>query len=221
MTTTVDLERLSDAELRRLIDERLAGTTPDPGTGGERLAGVDPGLSSQFRHLLPVEPAAAAVLVPIVDRTSGLTVLLTQRASHLRRHGGQISFPGGRLEPGDSGPVDAALRETEEEIGLEPRYVQPIGFLRDHLVISGYRVTPVVAYVTPAFDLRLDPREVEGTFEVPLRHLLDAANHQARERVLGETRVTVYDIPYGEYKIWGATAGMLITFYRLLAGLEE
>ncbi|HSN72263.1 MAG TPA: CoA pyrophosphatase [Steroidobacteraceae bacterium] len=215
------LTSLDDAALRQLIETRLRGTTPDPGTRGERLAGVAPELTAQFRHLLPVEPTPAAVLVPLVERPAGLTVLLTQRASHLRHHGGQVSFPGGRVEPDDPGPLEAALREAEEEIGLPRGHVRPVGYLQDHLVISGYRVTPVVAFVTPGFDLQLDRREVEATFEMPLRHALDEANHQARERKLGNLTLTVYDIPYGAHKVWGATAGMLMTFYRLLSGLED
>jgi len=221
MTATNFVTSLDDGELRCLIESRLAGTTPDAGTRPERLAGMAPELTAKFRHLLPVEPMPAAVLMPLVDRPEGLTVLLTQRASHLRHHGGQISFPGGRLEPGDPGPLEAALRETEEEIGLERRFVRPIGYLQDHLVITGYRVTPVIAFVDPGFALRLDTREVDATFEVPLRHVLDVANHQARERKLGEVTITVYDIPYRDYKIWGATAGMLITLFRQLAGLED
>jgi 8-oxo-dGTP pyrophosphatase MutT (NUDIX family) len=221
MTDVATVASLESDALRRLILAKLAGTAPDDGGHPERLAGVAPELTASFRHLLPAEPAPAAVLVPIVDRPGELTVLLTQRATHLRRHGGQVSFPGGRLEPGDPGPLEAALRETEEEIGLARRFVQPIGYLQDHLVISGYRVTPVVALVTPGFELELDTREVEATFEVPLRHVFDPRHHLARERTLGDLTFTVYDIPYGAHKIWGATAGMLMTLYRLIAGLEE
>ena len=221
MTDAAIVTSLDADALRRLIVAKLAGTVPDDGRRPERLAGVAPELTASFRHLLPAEPAPAAVLVPIVDRPEGLTVLLTRRASHLRRHGGQISFPGGRLEPDDPGPLEAALRETEEEIGLARRFVQPVGYLQDHLVISGYRVTPVVAFVRPGFALELDTREVEATFEVPLGHVLDVKHHLARERKLGDLSITVYDIPFGEHKIWGATAGMLMTLYRLIAGLEE
>jgi 8-oxo-dGTP pyrophosphatase MutT (NUDIX family) len=108
------------------------------------------------------------------------------------------------------------LRETEEEIGLERSRVEIIGYLPDHLVISGYRVTPVVGLVQPGFELKLDAREVVGTFEVPLAHLLDSANHQFRERTVGAETFQVYDIPYGEYRIWGATAGILMTLHRML-----
>jgi len=156
------------------------------------------------------------VLVPIVDREDGLTVLLTQRATHLKNHAGQISFPGGRIEGADEGPLAAALRETEEEIGLSRQHVTFTGYLEPHLVLTGYWVTPVVGFVQPGFALHLDHREVDSTFEVPLLHVLDVANHKARERMLGTTKVRVYDIPYGEHHIWGATAGMLMSLYKLL-----
>ena len=156
------------------------------------------------------------MLVPIVDREDGLTVLLTQRATHLKNHAGQISFPGGRIESADEGPLAAALRETEEEIGLSRQHVTFTGYLEPHLVLTGFWVTPVVGFVQPGFALELDRSEVDATFEVPLLHILDVANHKARERMLGETRVRVYDIPYGEHHIWGATAGMLVSLYKLL-----
>jgi 8-oxo-dGTP pyrophosphatase MutT (NUDIX family) len=158
------------------------------------------------------------VLVPIVDHESGLTVLLTQRASHLKNHAGQISFPGGRIEPTDDGPWAAALRETQEEIGLSREHVTFAGYLEPQLVLSGYWVTPVVAFVQPGFELQLDQREVDVTFEVPLRHILDPGNHHARQRQLGDVMVQVYDIPYREHHIWGATAGMLIGLYKLVTG---
>jgi 8-oxo-dGTP pyrophosphatase MutT (NUDIX family) len=115
----------------------------------------------------------------------------------LKNHAGQISFP-------------AALRETEEEIGLPREHITFVGYLKPELVLTGYWVTPVVAFVQPGFELRLDQREVEEAFEVPLLHIMDVANHRSRERVLGDVSVQVFDIPYGERHIWGATAGMLI-----------
>lgn len=160
------------------------------------------------------------MLIPIVEHLHGLTVLLTQRSAELRRHAGQISFPGGRIEPGDAGPLEAALRETEEEIGLPREHVTFAGYLEPHLVLSGYWITPVIGFVQPGFTLKLDQREVHSTFEVPLTHILDPANHQVRQRTLGDTTFQVYDIPYGEHNIWGATAGMLLGLYRLVSGDE-
>lgn len=203
-------------ELRRLIEERLKDSRPATDPHSAMPAGFSAEVAEAVRQYFPAAPAAAAVLVPLVDHHDGLTVLLTQRASHLKNHAGQISFPGGRLESSDAGPLAAALRETEEEIGLSREHVTFAGYLEPHLVLSGYWVTPVVGFVQPGFELTLDRREVEATFEVPLLHVLDAANHQARERMLGTTKVHVYDIPYGERHIWGATAGMLMSLYKLL-----
>jgi 8-oxo-dGTP pyrophosphatase MutT (NUDIX family) len=155
------------------------------------------------------------VLVPLVHHADGLTVLLTERAADLRNHPGQISFPGGRIEAGES-PLDAALRETEEEIGLDRRHVEVLGYLPCHLIVSGYCVTPIVARVPPGIPLRLDPVEVAGIFEVPLAHVLDPANHRGRIRKFGDDEVEVFDIPYGKRNIWGATAGMLLTLGGLL-----
>lgn len=202
--------------LRRLIEERLKDSRPPTSADAALPAGVSAEAAAPLREYFPPSPAPAAVLVPIVDHEDGLTVLFTQRASHLRRHAGQISFPGGRIEPTDETPVAAALRETEEEIGLGREHVTVVGFLEPQLVLTGYWVTPVVGFVRPGFALKLDAREVEATFEAPLAHLLDASNHRSRERVIGSATVQVYDIVFGPHHIWGATAAMLISFYRLL-----
>jgi 8-oxo-dGTP pyrophosphatase MutT (NUDIX family) len=151
------------------------------------------------------------VLVPLVDRPEGMHVLLTQRATHLKNHAGQVSFPGGRVEPTDAGPWEAALREAREEIGLDPAHVTRIGYLRDHLVVTGYRVTPAVAIVRPGFTLALDRTEVEDVFEVPLEFVLDPAHHVPCDRQFGGYTVITYDIPYQGRHIWGATANMLRT----------
>ena len=165
---------------------------------------------------LPASLLAAAVLVPLVERSPELTVLLTRRAVELKSHAGQISFPGGRLEAHET-PRAAALREASEEIGLDPRFVSIVGYLPDHVLLSGFRVTPVVGFVRPGFELQLAAREVQDTFEVPLAFVFDPANHKTRLRRLtdGAAEVEVLDIPFGAYNIWGATAGMLITLYRL------
>lgn len=212
--TVIDTEPRS---LRRLIEERLKESRPPVDARDALLGGVSVELSTSVRRYFPAEPVAAAVLVPIVDHADGLSVLLTQRASHLKNHAGQISFPGGRIEQSDVGAVEAALRETEEEIGLSREHLTFAGYLDPHLVLTGYWVTPVVAFVRPGFALELDRREVESAFEVPLSHIFDPANHRARERRLGDVSVQVYDIPYRGYNIWGATAGMLLGLYRLLA----
>lgn len=163
----------------------------------------------------------AAVLVPLVPRGDGLTVLLTRRTDHLHHHPGQISFPGGRVEEADVSAVMTALRETEEEIGLDPDHVELLGELPDYCTGTGFRVTPVVGLVHPPFELALDDFEVAEVFEVPLTHFLDPHNHQ-RHRMEYQGRMREYwAMPYGEYFIWGATAGILLSLYRFLGGGDE
>ena len=158
----------------------------------------------------------AAVLVPLVRRENGLTVLLTRRTAHLNEHAGQISFPGGRSEPGDAYAAETALREAAEEIGLAAERVEVLGELHEYVTVTGYGVTPVVGLVTPPLELRLDEFEVAEVFEVPLEFLLDPANHQ-RNSVLHEGRERrYYAVPYGQYYIWGATAGMLMNLHSFL-----
>jgi len=159
---------------------------------------------------------SAAVLVPLVLRADGLHLLLTQRTAHLNAHAGQISFPGGRVEESDADPVDTALRETEEEIGLGRHLIEPVGSLPDYLTTSGFRVTPVVSLVQPPFCLRPDAFEVADVFEVPLLFLMDPNNHQHREIEVENGTRTFYSMPWRERFIWGATAGMLRNFYSFL-----
>lgn len=151
----------------------------------------------------------AAVLFPIVLREAGKTVLLTQRTAHLRDHAGQISFPGGRVEEEDASPVHTALRETEEEIGLAREHVEILGFLPEYRTGTGFRVTPVVGVVRPPFDLVLDPFEVAEAFEVPLDFLLDPANHKEHSLHYRGALRHYFAMPYDDYFIWGATAGMI------------
>jgi 8-oxo-dGTP pyrophosphatase MutT (NUDIX family) len=204
--------------LRRLIEQRLAASRPPVDPSLAWPAGLTAQSDVDLRPYFPASPTAAAVLVPIIDHADGLTVLLTQRSPQLRKHAGQISFPGGRIESSDASPLQAALRETEEEIGLAPEHVQVVGYLEAQLVLTGYWITPVVGFVRPGFHLQLDAREVESVFEVPLLYILDPGNHRSRERRIGPASVQVYDIPYEGRNIWGATAGMLVALQRLLLG---
>jgi 8-oxo-dGTP pyrophosphatase MutT (NUDIX family) len=207
---------------KRHIRESLDKRPSTPEEDMQWLAGASVELASQVRASLPARRVPAAVLVPLVEHEKGLTVLLTQRAETLKDHAGQISFPGGRIEPGDEDAWHAALRETYEEIGLLPNFVEFAGYLPDHHVITGFRVTPVVGFVNPQYQLRIAKAEVHDVFEVPLEYILDAANHRSRRRKLGELFIDVHDIPYGERNIWGATAGMLMTLRRkLLARGDE
>lgn len=201
--------------MRERIERLLAGSHPAGSPDEAGFPGVAADQFEELRALLPTPLRPAAVLMPIVDRPEGLTLLLTQRATALKRHAGQISFPGGRLE-NDEGPLAAALRETEEEIGLGREFISIAGYLRSQLIVTGYWVVPVVGFVRPGFDLRLDPVEVQDVFEVPLTHVLDPARHGQRERQLGMVTIRTTEIHYGDRLIWGATAAMLVTLATLL-----
>ena len=171
-------------------------------------------------HICPIPDGArimfAAVLVPLVFRAEGLNVLLTQRTAHLNDHPSQISFPGGRVENTDKDRIETALRETEEEIGLARERIEIIGALPDHEMPSGFRITPVVGWIVPPFESRLDPFEVSDVFEVPLSFFLYSANYQRRHyRFNGRDR-DYLATPYGGRYIWGATAAMLYSFFRQL-----
>lgn len=168
---------------------------------------------------MPVcDSVAAAVLVPIVARAAGLTVLLTQRTAHLRDHAGQVSFPGGRCEAGGASPIATALRESHEEVGIAPEQVEVLGTLPEYLTSTGFRVTPVVGLVTPPLRLRLDAFEVAEAFESPLEFLLDAANYRREAvEIAGQLR-TYWAVPWREHFIWGATAGMLVCLRESLLG---
>jgi 8-oxo-dGTP pyrophosphatase MutT (NUDIX family) len=176
---------------------------------------LNPDMLADFAVMEPARPAA--VLIPLIAREE-LTVLLTERSAKLKAHAGQISFPGGRIDPEDASPTAAALREAEEEIGLDRRYVEPLGFIDSYRTGTGYRVMPLVAFVQPGFSLQLNPGEVESAFEVPLRFLMDPANHQKHTREWRGRERSFYAMPYGERYIWGATAGMLKNLHsRLVA----
>ena len=195
---------------------------PDVAWLKERLKRTAPNAVSVYgddgagREAAAVTPAA--VLVPVVAHASGLTLLFTQRTAHLKAHSGQVSFPGGRAEPGDASPEFTALREAQEEIGLAPERVEILARLPDYLTRTGYRVAPVVGVVAPPLELRPDPNEVEEIFEVPLGFLLDPRNHVRRTRELQGQTVGYYEMAFeGKRVIWGATAGMIVNLYRHLA----
>ena len=207
-----------DDLVRRLATNRGLGLQSDVAiaeTLGADEDDLPPGVYGRVGDDRPLR--SAAVLVPLVARPAGLTVLLTRRTDHLANHAGQISFPGGRLEDADDGPVACALRETEEETGLAPGYVDVLGRMDDYVTVTGFRVVPVVGLVAPGFTLDPDSFEVAEVFEVPLAFLLDAANHKRVERVVNGRSRPYYAIPYGDYYIWGATAGMLINLHRILS----
>jgi 8-oxo-dGTP pyrophosphatase MutT (NUDIX family) len=208
----VPAERLDAAALRRRF---AAPPVWEPETRG------DGGLFAGY------ERADASVLVPLVERGAGLTVLLTQRTAHLRAHAGHVAFPGGRADPGDADAVDTALRETEEEVGLPREQVEVIGALPLYRTVTFFDVTPVVALVRPDFALKLDAFEVAEAFEVPLAFLMTPANHRRHLFEAEDQRREFLSMPWprrapdadghADYFIWGATAAMLRNFYRFLS----
>ena len=163
-------------------------------------------------------PVPAAVLMPIIARESGPTLLLTQRTAHLYDHAGQISLPGGRVDLTDASVIETALRETQEEVGLTRQHIEVIGTLPDYFTGTGFKVTPVVSLVQPPFELHADPFEVAEIFEVPLAFLMNGMNHQRRIVDVPDrnTRRVFYSMPYERFFIWGATAGMLRNLFHFL-----
>ena len=197
------------------LRERLKRTPPAFAVYGDDIDGSEEASLKAGRSSAALTPAA--VLVPIVDHPSGLSVIFTKRTPHLKAHSGQVSFPGGRAEPEDPTPEFTALREAHEEIGLALERVEVLARLPDYHTRTGFRVTPVVGVVIPPLVLTPDPREVEEVFEVPLAFLLDPANHRRETRELQGRTVGYYAMRYGTHTIWGATAGMLMNLYRHLA----
>lgn len=165
---------------------------------------------------LPAPLRPAAVLAPIVRRPEGWTMLFTQRAEETPAHPGQISFPGGRVQKSDADAIETALRETEEEIGLARRFIEPLGAWDRYNTGTGFTITPIVAFVEPGFELRLDPREVADVFETPLSFLMNPANHERREGVWKGVVRAYYAMPYEGRFIWGATAGMIRALWERL-----
>ncbi len=199
-----------------LARERLYGDAiqapEDAAHSDSGIAGMNPTpeILSQARP--------AAVLIPLLARPEGVTMLLTQRASTLRQHSGQIAFPGGKIDPDDDGPLGAALREAEEEIGLSRQHVTPLGYLGPYFSTTGFRITPVVALMDADAPLSLNHCEVERVFETPFSFLMDPANHQTHEREWKGQMRRYFAMPHGDHYIWGVTAGIIrMLWLRLYA----
>ena len=210
-------EKLIALLTERPTGRRGFGGTSDPLEAAEIRAAtrgdhdLNPGETPPSAALRP-----AAVLVPLIDRVDGMTVLLTQRTAHLSAHAGQISFPGGRAEEQDADAIATALRETEEEVGVPRGLISVVGRLDTYVTGTGFEITPIVGIVTPDYVLDIDPFEVAEVFEVPLSYILDRRNHNRQEREsAGRTRV-FFVLPYQGRNIWGATAGMLVNLAEVL-----
>lgn len=208
----------SFARFQELAQSGLRRSVPEPGD----LISRPRSDHDHQEHPVPQPDEAslkpAAVLVPVIKRPEGATVLLTTRAAALRDHSGQIAFPGGKMDAADASPVETALREAEEEIGLSRAHVTPLGFLDAYLTGTGYRIVPVVAAVEPAFALALNRGEVDEAFETPLGFLMNPENHQRHGREWKGVWRSYYAMPYGERYIWGATAGILRNLHDRLLG---
>jgi 8-oxo-dGTP pyrophosphatase MutT (NUDIX family) len=204
---------MSDTKAR--IIERLTGFVAGTGQGDFEL---NPALWLEARDLKEEELRPAAVLVPLVERPEGLTVLLTKRTDHLYDHAGQISFPGGRVEPDDENAIATALRETEEEIGVGPEHIEIVGEIDTYMTGTGFSITPVVGFVSPDYTLQIDEFEVAEVFEVPLAFVMDPDNHERRSAVYKGVERHFYVLPYEDRYIWGATAGMLVSLHARVMG---
>jgi 8-oxo-dGTP pyrophosphatase MutT (NUDIX family) len=208
-------ERLPPVPPQRLRGPALRNWFASPPTWQPELLSDRSGLLESSRP--------AAVLVPIVQHRDAPTVLLTRRTAHLKRHSGQVAFPGGRKDEQDASAVATALREAREEVGLEPSHVEIIGTLPEYVTGTGFRVTPVIGLLEPGFDLTPDPNEVADIFEVPLEFLMNPQHHQRRRILSGEDERLFFAMPWRcprtevEYFIWGATAAMLRNLYRMLS----
>jgi 8-oxo-dGTP pyrophosphatase MutT (NUDIX family) len=224
--------REPEAEAARLTRDRVIARFAGRGQPGRRGFGgtADPEEAAALRRatrgdhdlnpgMTPPSTALrpAAVLVPLIDRAEGLSVLLTLRTPHLSAHAGQIAFPGGSIDASDRDAVEAALRETEEEIGLPRDHVTLIGRLDTYVTGTGFEITPIVGIVAPPFPLAADPYEVAEVFEVPLSFVLDAKNHRRTERLFDQRRRVFFVLPFQNRNIWGATAGILVNLAEVLS----
>jgi 8-oxo-dGTP pyrophosphatase MutT (NUDIX family) len=205
------VDGLTKGDIRRFFRSRVPGA--------DRGGGANRGDHELNPGMLPlVELRAAAVLVALVDRPEGFTIQLTQRSAHLSRHAGQIAFPGGRVDDGDVDAIATALRETEEEIGLKRDHIEPVGKLDRYVTRTGFTVTPIVALVQPPFTLTIDANEVDEAFEVPLAFILDPTNQKRDTYDYQGVARHFYVFQYGERRIWGATAGMLVNLAEIFGG---
>jgi 8-oxo-dGTP pyrophosphatase MutT (NUDIX family) len=206
---------MSSGEFFRRAQERLSFDVPPGLTDASILAPTgDFGTDAMLEIIAkerPVRPAA--VLIPIVERELP-TVLLTKRAEHLNEHAGQISFPGGKIDQTDASPLDAALREADEEIGLKHSFIDPVGYLDVYATGFGFRILPTLARVRPGFELTINRGEVDDVFEVPLAFLMDPANHRLGYKEFRGMQRSFYEMPFEQRYIWGATAGMLRALYE-------
>jgi 8-oxo-dGTP pyrophosphatase MutT (NUDIX family) len=199
------------------IEQRLRTRLTPVDLIDAQMARSDHDLNPEWRDTTKTgEYRPAAVLVPIVKRPQAWTMLLTQRAADLPSHAGQVAFPGGRVDPGDLTAVDTARREAHEEVGLEPRFVEPLGAIEPYQTGTGFRIAPIVGFVAPGFEQKMDTREVADIFEVPFAFLMDPANHELREAEWRGQRRSYYAMPYEDRFIWGATAGMIRALYERL-----
>jgi 8-oxo-dGTP pyrophosphatase MutT (NUDIX family) len=207
--------RISSADFFDRAQRRLRFDVPPALTDASIIPSTGDAGTDRMLKLIaeerPIRPAA--VLIPVIEHAEP-TVLLTMRAAHLNDHAGQISFPGGKIDATDNSPLDAALREAEEEIGLDRSYVEPIGYLDVYGTGFGFRILPTVARVRPGFELSINKGEVDDAFEVPLSFLMDPGNHQLHSKEFRGAQRSYYAMPFAERYIWGATAGILRVLYE-------
>ena len=219
--------RFSAADVRERAQARLSLDLPDHEVHSSSIAPWGDHVLAPHLFTMDTQKARlpAAVLVPIVARDEGATVLLTKRAERLRQHSGQIAFPGGKIDEADGSPVRAALREAEEEIGLAAAHIDPVGYLDAYVTGTGFRIFPVVAIVTPPFDLAINLEEVDDVFEVPVEFLMEPANHLLHARNLGGREAQYYAIPYGDRYLgrdgWHAAQSLREALSRMSASLPS